>query len=167
MRLTMQVVDPQGKGISNISLQVKYADAPPSAQPGQTTTIKTDTKGTGLITSFIYSGDHFVITPNDPAYTFNPPQIGSNANIGGMEMNTNFSTTCGTQLENGTSMPPCKFTATAIPGKITSTPTIPPLPPTTQPAFVTNNPAYYSPSISGFLIAFAILCIGALIAAIL
>ncbi len=110
MNLTVQTVDNNGKGIANVSLSIVYADAPPGSASGQITTANTDTTGTAIVKGVLYSGDHFVITPSSPYYTFTPPRIGGNDNLGDQEMNAQFS--CGTALENGMSRPPCKFIAT-------------------------------------------------------
>lgn len=106
MDLTTLVVDAQGNKIANVAINITYADAPPAAGGGQTVTSYTNTQGMVTTGGLLYSGDHFIITPNLPGYTFSPTQIGSNANLGDQEMNTSFS--CGQTISN-----PCKFTATA------------------------------------------------------
>ena len=119
-----------------IPLTIIYEDvpiyAPPPATPpinqkGKTitNTFKTDDNGDVVIAGDLYSGDHFVIIPQQ-SNIFTPTQIGSTNDrqygLGDQEMNTTFS--CGTQLENGTETTPCTFTLN--PG-ITLVPNQPPL----------------------------------------
>jgi len=111
MDLSIRVVDNNGNGITTpIALTIRYGDAIGNPAPGKTVNISTDPLGNAVVKGSLYSGDHFIIVPSSPYYTFNPTQIGSNANFGDQEMDTTFS--CGTALENGTGQPPCQFTAT-------------------------------------------------------
>lgn len=102
MDLRTQILDATGNPLSGITLTVTYSS-------GLTATATTDANGQTIISGKLYSGDHFILVPSSPNYTFEPSQYGNTSNFGVLEMNTLWS--CGTPLGDGTTNDPCLFTA--------------------------------------------------------
>jgi len=106
INLYIKIVDAKGDPVSDATVKINYEDSPPFDIQGKSLDVSSgngDANGIITVSGKLYSGDHFVIIPQQGNYHFDPPQYGDTTALMKMQMNTTYS--CGQSSNN-----PCTFT---------------------------------------------------------